>query len=725
MTHMVKVFASWRRLDFFCQFTSAILLGSFFANAAMAKRPATAHDILTFKNVTQVALSADGRSIAYTVTVPGSTGSRQKGETSIYFIDSNGGSLGHLDLGMGPTVRNLSWSPSGRFLGYLSPGKSGATGFWLYDSVFRTTREVTVSEEGVEDGQSIQYYSWSPQGRRIAYIASAGSQSGYLEMSRPEPIEIMGVNDATGLALNLANRDRYLAVLDIDTKENIRLTDNNIIPEFARPLISWSGDSRKLVFSARNGRVNQINDAYKKLELYTAVVSEAKAIRFGGLAGPDESPVFDRHGGIFFVGGLSASSYASDSAIRYMKAPNSSVATKIDDIPQDTRLEMLTKRSELLIAQRVSANRRLFLAAENHAQVRSASPPNMHVVDYSLASDQDTVAVILSSANELPEIYLGSLHSAKFRRLTNVYKRERETLDLATVDRIQWPSSDGLFEIDGFLIKPANFDPQQKYPLLVNIHGGPGADFMNDFFSLRFNPAVHSHQEYYAARGYLILNTNHRGSSTYGSKFRESIKGHYNATFDLDITPGIDYVIQQGFVDSNKIGLMGASYGGYAAAWGLTRTSRFKAASINDSMFNLISFYGTAVEGQEGKRYYMNGNPIQNYSKYVAESPLFFAENIKTPLLIRCGSQTGTVFSSAFCSQSLELHTALTDLDVPVELIIHPYEAHGIVDQATSKDYLERNVDWFDFWLSGKKDPDLRKTKQYDRWRLMNTKHTM
>lgn len=294
-------------------------------------------------------------------------------------------------------------------------------------------------------------------------------------------------------------------------------------------------------------------------------------------------------------------------------------------------------------------------------------------------------------------------------------------ISFAPVEQVSWPSRDGRFIIDGFLLKPHDFDPSRKYPLLVNIHGGPSVDFIGTFHDIRLSSAFHSQMEFFANRGYLVLMPNHRGGvSNDAPGFAEGLKEQQVVSFELDIESGVDYLLARGFVDESRMALLGASYGGYLAAWGVTRTHRYRAASVNDSMFDLVSFYGQGYpEFVDYMRYYMGGNPREVPQKYRDESPTWNVDRIRTPILLRAGNTDGKHRPYLFHSQSLEFYAALRDEGVPAELVVHPFEGHAVLDVETSKDYLLRNADWLDFWLNGVEDPAPSKVSQYRRWREM------
>lgn len=718
--------------DFRAPWACALLASLLVSVSQAAPSPMGLDEIFAMKNVTRLAISPAGDKVAYVVTAPDSKGVIINPAAELWLLDVGSRKSRRLAIAersekLSPTTtfQDLAWSPDGQSLAYIAnQGKAGSR-IWMHDILSGARRALNSMPEGASPGDSlaVHSFSWSPAGDRLAYIGSLNAKSSYLERNPLPKTVIMGVGDQSVVGRSYFNSDSFLAVTELSTGQTARVTSKAVIADTYNSSIAWSSKGKRLLFTGRDEGIETSNDAWSLRELFMADLGTDQVSKLGGAKGADVSPLWVPDNSIVFLGNDSRNPYVSAWALRSFDPDTRQAKVMVNDLPaSETRFEVLPGRGEIVLARVTSANRQLSRVPLRTKQLFAASPAGMYVIDYSIAADEDTVAAILSDADTPPEIYIGSLQTAQFERLTDLYAEEKRKLALAEVEKIQWASKDDRFIIDGFLVKPPGFDPKKKYPLLVNIHGGPSADYPNDFYDLRFNPAFHSQVEFYAARGYLVLNPNHRGGFSYGKMFKEALRegGRLGASYDLDIAPGVDHLLRLGFVDEDKLGLMGASYGGYAAAWAVTQTRRYKAVSINDSMFNLHSDYGvTYPTMREFYHHFMGGNPLQVFHKYTRDSPLLLAGDIRTPALIRCGTQDGTMMSSSFCTQSRELYAALRERDMPVELLIHPYEGHGILDAQTSREYLEHNLDWFNFWLKGEENPDPAKTEQYKRWRKL------
>ena len=242
-------------------------------------------------------------------------------------------------------------------------------------------------------------------------------------------------------------------------------------------------------------------------------------------------------------------------------------------------------------------------------------------------------------------------------------------------------------QVQALVVRPPNFDPSKKYPGLLLIHGGPQGDWA-DAWSYRWNPQM------FAARGYVILMPNPRGSTGYGQKFVEEISGDWGGKAYVDIMNGVDKLAAMPFVDSNRIGAAGASFGGYMIDWILGHTDRFKALVTHDGVYNLTSMYG-ATEELWFPEWEFHGTPWDNPELYEKWSPDRYAKNFKTPTLVVHGELDFRVP----IDQGLQLFTTLQRRGVPSKLLYFPDEGHWVLKPQNSKLWYQTVRDWFDQWL--------------------------
>ena len=309
--------------------------------------------------------------------------------------------------------------------------------------------------------------------------------------------------------------------------------------------------------------------------------------------------------------------------------------------------------------------------------------------------DDDNQTLLISYADSIAPVnyFTASLtqlgNRTNWRQLTDANPQVRN-LALGETEAIQWKSSDGKM-VEGVLVKPVNYERGKRYPLIVQIHGGPaGADV------LRFNPGYGA--QTYAGAGYVVLCPNYRGSTNYGEKHKMEIGGDYFRQGYDDIMTGVDNLIAQGLVDGDKMGVMGWSAGGHWSNWILTHTDRFKAISSGAGTMNWVSMYAQS-DVQRNREFYFGGKPpYEDFAKWWDFSPLKFIKNAKTPTLIHVVDGDPRVPRP----QSEELHMALRKLGVPTEFMVYPGNTHGITEPRNQLVKAVAEFNWFEKWIRGK-----------------------
>jgi dipeptidyl aminopeptidase/acylaminoacyl peptidase len=266
-------------------------------------------------------------------------------------------------------------------------------------------------------------------------------------------------------------------------------------------------------------------------------------------------------------------------------------------------------------------------------------------------------------------------------------------LALGETGTIRWKAKDGV-EIEGLLIMPLGYEKGRRYPLIVQLHGGPAAADMNTFQG-RYVTYPHI----YAAAGYVVLQPNYRGSTNYGEAFTRQIGGNFLRLSYGDIMSGVDHLIREGIADPERLGMMGWSAGGHLSSWTLTQTDRFKAISTGAGAVNWLSMYAES-DVQSVREFYLGGRPYDAWDNFVNESALKFIRHAKTPTLIHVGEADQRVPKP----QSDELYMALKKLGVPVEYIVYPGMPHGLTEPRYQLVKMVSEFNWFEKWLKGKKD---------------------
>jgi dipeptidyl aminopeptidase/acylaminoacyl peptidase len=311
-------------------------------------------------------------------------------------------------------------------------------------------------------------------------------------------------------------------------------------------------------------------------------------------------------------------------------------------------------------------------------------------VDFNFGSR--AIAYLANDFKHLDNLYVAGLDGRNERRLTNLNEGLWKQLQFAAVERFTYKSADD-WDVDGFFVKPIGWQAGKKYPLILSIHGGPAGQYGVDWY-----------QEFqvYAAKGYAVLFTNPRGSTGYGQRFERGIAGEWGGKDYQDVMNGLDAALKQyPWIDSNRMGVTGGSYGGYLTNWIVGHTDRFKAAVTLRSLSNFISDDGTR-DGAYGHASDFGGDIFQKYELYWDRSPLKYAHNVKTPTLILHSDNDLRVP----IEQGEQWFRALKHFGVTTEIVFFPRENHNLTRTGEPKHLVESlnwQLYWFDRFLNGNK----------------------
>jgi dipeptidyl aminopeptidase/acylaminoacyl peptidase len=311
-----------------------------------------------------------------------------------------------------------------------------------------------------------------------------------------------------------------------------------------------------------------------------------------------------------------------------------------------------------------------------------------HMLALSSFTDDGFAVGTFTSPNVPSDLVSFNLRNPAARtQLTHVNDDVLGGVTFGEVEEIHYESVDG-FEIEGWIIKPPGFDPSQRYPLMLSIHGGP-----HGMYNVGFNFGWQEH----AANGYVILYTNPRGSSGYGSAFGNSIKNAYPGKDYDDLMNGVDLVVSRGYVDEDRMYVYGCSGGGVLTSWVVGHTDRFAAASANCPVTNWLSFVGTT----DGIGWYRNFEnlPWDDPSEHLRRSPLMYVGNVTTPTML----MTGVLDLRTPMPQTEEYYAALKVMGVETAMVRFNNEWHGT--SSTPSNFLRTQLflrDWFQRHVRGR-----------------------
>ena len=322
-------------------------------------------------------------------------------------------------------------------------------------------------------------------------------------------------------------------------------------------------------------------------------------------------------------------------------------------------------------------------------QPPTLTPENLHVLDFSIDQSRNTAAILIENPTHVAEIFVSSISApGELRQLTTFNDALFDELDLATPEYMPYSGFEG-WPMDGWILKPRDFDANKKYPLIVEIHGGPNTQYGYGF--------MHEMQML-AADGYVVLFTNPRGSLGYGRDFALAVRGEWAVKDSLDIMAGVDAVIEKGYIDEQRLGVIGGSYGGFMTSWLIGHTDRFRAAVADRSVIDRFSFFGSSDIGWDFTDDDMEMAPWDDPERYMRMSPITYVKNIHTPVLIihsesdlRCNIE-----------QSEQLFAALKYLGRETLFVRFEGQSHGLSrggHPKLRKERLRHIREWFEKYL--------------------------
>jgi acylaminoacyl-peptidase len=318
------------------------------------------------------------------------------------------------------------------------------------------------------------------------------------------------------------------------------------------------------------------------------------------------------------------------------------------------------------------------------------TPGDLHVRDFSLNQAKNMFSLLVADPLHPQEIFVHTIEgsSAEMRRITHANDDLIGELALSMPELMTYAGADG-WSIDGWLMKPRDFDPTKKYPLIVEIHGGPHTQYGYAFFH---------EMQLLVAQGYIVFYANPRGSVGYGYDFANAVRKAWGEKPLADILLGVDEVLKQGYIDEQRLGVIGGSYGGFMVNWLIGHSDRFKVAITDRSVSNMLSMFGCSDIGWDFIEDHMEALPWEDLDTYLHLSPITYVQNMRTPLLLLHGEQD----QRCSLEQAQQLFAAMKYMERDVQLVIFEGQSHGLSRGGHPKLRLERLrhiTSWFAKYL--------------------------
>ncbi|HVL69432.1 MAG TPA: S9 family peptidase [Vicinamibacterales bacterium] len=645
--------------------------------SATAGRPLAVDDIFHIRDVRDPQRSPDGRWVAYTVTT--AVKDTDKNNTDIWMVSWDGAQT--IQLTSTPDGESSPrWSPDNKYLSFISSRQGAKDGqVWLMNRAGGEAVKLTDVKGGVAD------HAWSPDGKRLVLVvnepdpADRDDEKAENEKKTPKPIVIDRYRFKADVRGFLRGERSHLYLFDIEAKKAEILTPGS----FDEQSPSWSPDGRQIAFIRRHGEGDV--DRMPNHDLFVIDARAGAAPRRLTTTTAEEGgrPAWSPDGRLiaYLLGDeVKYSAYDQDKLTVIPAAGGQPrVLTEGLDRPVSSALWSGDSRSLF------------FTIVDDRAQHVARMPAGggqidrltdgRRVVGNLSGSGDGAFAVLASTATELPEVH--ALENGRLRRLTR-HNEWLKDVALGTTEDFTSTSRDGTI-VNSIVVKPAGFDPSKKYPVLLRIHGGPNSQDQHSF---------NYEREVFAANGYVVLAVNYRGSNGRGNAYQKAIFADWGNLEVVDLLGAMDAIQKMPWVDSNRLGIGGWSYGGILTNYTIAQDTRFKAAISGAGSSNQISMYGS---DQYITQYEQElGPPWKSQDVWLKISyPFFKADRIRTPTLFVVGEKDFNVPLAG----SEQMYQALRSLGVDTQLVIYPNQYHSITIPSYRIDRMQRYLDWYRKYL--------------------------
>jgi dipeptidyl aminopeptidase/acylaminoacyl peptidase len=616
----------------------------------------TLETFLEMETVTDPQFSPDGTQILYTRGWVDKMNDRR--ESALWIMNADGSRNRFLVKGS-----NARWSPSGDRIAYIASGEPrGSQIFVRWMDAEGATSQVTRVE------QAPSGLAWSPDGTQLSFTALVEERTNWpIKMPKapsgakwtepPRIVERLQYRrDRTGFT---DNGFRHIYVVPAIGGTPRQITSGN----YDHSGTEWTPDGRSILFSGL--RVELDDYPWRESEIYAVDVASGNVRQLTNRKGPDGDPTVSPDGKrVAYTGYDYSRDTWVDRKLYVMNVDGTNARLASGDWDRSpSNLEWAADGSGVYFtAQSDGAQNVYFLPLGSTPGKVTPVTKGVHMLSVSDISAKGIAVGTLTSFHKPADIVSFALSNpAAMKQLTFVNDDVLAGKKLGDVKEMWYTAPDGM-KIQGWYITPPDFDPSRKYPMQLHIHGGP-----HSMYNVGFNFGWQEH----AANDYVILYTNPRGSTGYGSPFGNAIKNAYPGKDYDDLMAGVDALTAKGFVDTQNMFVTGCSGGGVLTAWIVGKTDRFAAASANCPVVDWLSFVGTT----DGASWYFNFDklPWEDPSEHLRRSPLTYVGNVKTPTML----MTGVNDLRTPMPQTEQFYSALKLLKVPTAMLRFNDEWHG------------------------------------------------
>jgi dipeptidyl aminopeptidase/acylaminoacyl peptidase len=636
----------------------------------------TLEHFLELETLSNPQISPDGRQIIYTRGWVDPVNDRRS--STVWIMNADGSRARSLMEG-----GSAQWSPDGSRIAFTRSGEPRGSQIhirWMdaEGAVSQITR-LPESPTGI---------TWAPDGKSLAFTMLVPDRSTWTVRLPAVPgarwTEAPRVIDRPNYRRDgqgyVRPGHRHIFVVSADGGAPRQITSGD--HDHGSP--EWTPDGRTLVFSGL--REDDASFRWRESHVYAIDVATGHVRQLTTRRGINSSPVVSPDGRMIAFTGYDWTDDTYRDADLYVMNIDGSGVRKLsgafDRSIQNVRWAPNSR--EIFFTAQSEGSSNLHVATLD-GRIRQLSE-GVHILNVSSMSTNGTFAATRSAPTEPGQVVTLTARDPSLVQVTHANADLLANVRFGDFEEFWHPSHDGRFRIQGWIIKPPDFDPSKRYPMQLHIHGGP-----HSMYGVGFNFGW----QFHAASDYVVVYTNPRGSTGYGSEFGNAIKRAYPGDDYHDLMASVDHVLGMGFIDQDNMFVTGCSGGGVLTAWIVGHTDRFRAASSNCPVINWLSFVGTT----DGIGWYRN---FDNYfwddpSEHLRRSPIMYVGNVKTPTML----MTGIDDLRTPMAQTEEYFQALTVLGVPTAMIRFNEEAHGTSSKPSNfmrtQLYLQS---WFERWMT-------------------------
>ena len=628
------------------------------------------------KVISTVRVSPDGEKVVYAVKELKTIDGKSDFINHLFISDNNNTNTIQLTQGEKNNI-NPKWSPDGKKIAFVS-NRDGKNNLYVLNLGGGEAERLTELKTGIND------FKWSNKGNQIAFTSSDF-----------ETAEETG-NKKSGndwYFMNENFKQGRLHLLQLNKKDKNGMPQITTLSKENRHInsFSWSPDDQWIAY-AHAASAGVEDNTFCDISMIKISTGEVKVIANTPVG--ENQPLFSPDGKFIAYYNLDEKGiWGGKTSVKIFALENGSVQTLADTPNGPAELIGWSSNGKTIYTlEPFHTSTKIFSLSSDGKQATEWTTGTKGVLSGLELNSKGTHFGFTFQNTSIPQDgYISSTNSFSALKISNI-NPELANLPVPKTELISWKSFDGM-EIEGLLTYPLNYEAGKKYPFILNIHGGPAGVFSENFIAVSGIYPLAA----LAENDIFILRPNPRGSNGYGLKFREANHRDWGGGDYKDLMAGVDYAISKGWVDANKMGVMGWSYGGFMSSWIVGHNNRFKVASIGAPAVDLVTQDLTDdIPGFLPS--YMEKQPYEDWKVYDDHSPLRFVQNVKTPVLLQHGQADVRVPFS----QGIMYYNALKRRGVPVRFLVLPRQPHGPAEPSMILKTAQTNLSWMLHYLQGK-----------------------